>query len=400
MLRKAILFLFFISLSAFVFAEQITSSNYQTFIGKKIQFTDTLSKGQNYRIARKKFSSKKYARKIFTIEDIKLDKKENIILFLTTTLDNKKEKKFKLKTHTNKVELENISVLWPPKPQKTIPQRLHNKSSLKTKPRTAHKVIQPTASFSTFHNVTNDSTDTNWSLFWLALLFFVIITVLINKTSKRHKLLKEVENLYQIEDLEEATPVLRGEPSERNLFFKLRNAQFPAGNIFHDLYIPLGDKRFSQIDLILLTDIGLIVFEVKDYSGWIFGNGRQQKWTQVLNYGKEKHRFYNPILQNTQHIKRLKSYLGQNIPCFSMIVFYGNCELKDVSLIPQNTYITTQYSVLSAIENILKTAAPISYSPHTISLLQNAVHNGTNMELRQKHINNIHDMLGDDRIFR
>ena len=140
MLRKAILFLFFISLSAFVFAEQITSSNYQTFIGKKIQFTDTLSKGQNYRIARKKFSSKKYARKIFTIEDIKLDKKENKILFLTTTLDNKKEKKFKLKTHTNKVELENISVLWPPKPQKAIPQRLHNKSSLKTKPRTAHKI--------------------------------------------------------------------------------------------------------------------------------------------------------------------------------------------------------------------------------------------------------------------
>lgn len=400
MLRKAILFLFFISLSAFVFAEQITSSNYQTFIGKKIQFTATLSKGQNYRIARKKFSSKKYARKIFTIEDIKLDKKENIILFLTTTLDNKKEKKFKLKTHTNKVELENISVLWPPKAKTIILKNSPRTSSLKEKPRTVQKSVQPRESFYENHYVVNDDADINVSWIWILLPLFLILVVLFKQINRRQNLLKEVDDVYQIEDLEELTPILRGEPSERDLFFRLRNAQFSAENIFPDLYIPLGNKRFSQIDLVLLTEVGLIVFEVKDYSGWIFGNGRQPKWTQVLNYGKEKYRFYNPILQNTQHIKRLKSYLGQNIPCFSMIVFYGNCELKDVSLIPQNTYITTQYSVLSAIENILKTAAPISYSPHTISLLQNAVHNGTNMELRQKHINNIHDMLGDDRIFR
>ena len=48
MLRKAILFLFFISLSAFVFAEQITSSNYQTFIGKKIQYTELFPYTKGY----------------------------------------------------------------------------------------------------------------------------------------------------------------------------------------------------------------------------------------------------------------------------------------------------------------------------------------------------------------
>lgn len=400
MLRKAILFLFFISLSALVFAEQITSSNYQTFIGKKIQFTATLSKGQNYRIARKKFSSKKYARKIFTIEDIKLDKKENIILFLTTTLDNKKEKKFKLKTHTNKVELENISILWPSQPKTIIPKNSPSTSSLKEKPRTVHKSVQPRESFYENHYVVNDDMNINMSWIWILFPPFLILVVLFKHINRRQNFLKEVDDVYQIEDLEEATPILRGEPSERDLFFRLRKAQFSAENIFPDLYIPLGNKRFSQIDLVLLTEVGLIVFEVKDYSGWIFGNGRQQKWTQVLNFGKEKHRFYNPILQNAQHIKHLKSYLGQNIPCFSIIVFYGNCKLKDISFIPTNTYIATPHSVFSAIENILKTGSHILHIPYTVSLLQNAVHNGTKPEVRKKHINNIHDMLGSDRIFR
>lgn len=400
MLKKAILFLCFLLSSLSVFAEQITPYNYQTFIRKKIQFTETLPRNQHYKIAHKKFNPKKYAGKIFTIENIILDRKGNLILFLTTTLNNKKEKKFKLKTNTNNIKLENISVLWPPKAKTIMPKNSPSASSLKEKPRTVQKSVQPRESFSENHYVVNDDTDINVSWIWILLPLFLILVVLFKQTNRRQNLLKEVDDVYQIENLEELAPILRGEPSERDLFFRLRNAQFSAENIFPDLYIPLGNKRFSQIDLVLLTEVGLIVFEVKDYSGWIFGNGRQQKWTQVLNFGKEKHRFYNPILQNAQHIKHLKSYLGQNIPCFSIIIFYGNCKLKDISFIPTNTYIATPHSVVSAIENILKTGSHILHVPYTVSLLQNAVHNGTNPEVRKKHINNIHDMLGSDRIFR
>ncbi len=400
MLKKVIFSLFLLSLGLFLFAGPINSTNYKTFIGKKIKFENAIQKDQNYKIARKKFSAPKYAGKTFIIEDIKLDKKENIILFLTTTLDNKKEKKFKIKTKTNDVEFENISVLWPPKPKNITPPSSRNQLSLKTKPHTVQKVVQPPNSFTASHNITNDSANTNLSLFWIFLFLFPIVVVFFKQVNKRQKFLKEIDDIYQIEDPEETTPIARGDPSERDLFFRLRKAQFSAENIFHDLYIPLGNKRFSQIDLVLLTEVGLIVFEVKDYSGWIFGNGRQQKWTQVLNFGKEKHRFYNPILQNTQHIKHLKSYLGQNIPCFSIIVFYGNCELKDISFISTNTYIATPNSVLSAIENILKSSAHIMHVPYAVPLLQNAVHNGTSTEIRNKHINNIHDMLGDDRVFR
>ena len=46
--------------------------------------------------------------------------------------------------------------------------------------------------------------------------------------------------------------------------------------IFHDLYVEKHKGHFSQIDLVVVTEVGIIVFEVKDYSGWIFG-----KWESI-----------------------------------------------------------------------------------------------------------------------
>ena len=102
--------------------------------------------------------------------------------------------------------------------------------------------------------------------------------------------------------LKTATKPNRGTWSERDLVLKLLKYGIPAEAIFHDLYLPKYNATFSQIDLVVVTEVGIIVFEVKDYSGWIFGNGRYSQWTQVLAYGKEKYRFYNPIMQNNKHI--------------------------------------------------------------------------------------------------
>ena len=74
-------------------------------------------------------------------------------------------------------------------------------------------------------------------------------------------------------------------------------------------------------------------------SGMIFGSGNQNYWTQVLAGGREKHRFYNPILQNSGHINALKSRVRSmaNIPFHSVVIFYGNCELQDIDHIPADT---------------------------------------------------------------
>ena len=117
--------------------------------------------------------------------------------------------------------------------------------------------------------------------------------------------------------LDEITSQDRGTPAEHKLISALLDYGIPPKAIFHDLYVKNGKYGFSQIDVAVATRVGIIVFEIKDYSGWIFGKGQQNQWTQVLTYGFRykrinKYRFYNPILQNESHIPQ-SSILGTNI---------------------------------------------------------------------------------------
>ena len=95
-----------------------------------------------------------------------------------------------------------------------------------------------------------------------------------------------------------------------------------------NVYLPKGDGTTTEIDLIMISDTGIYVFESKNYSGWIFGDEDSRNWTQSLKGGK-KYRFYNPIWQNKKHISHLKNHLGLGSEVFrSYIIFSERCELK------------------------------------------------------------------------
>ena len=87
----------------------------------------------------------------------------------------------------------------------------------------------------------------------------------------------------------------RGTRAERRLVVRMLGKGVHPKAIFHDLYLQKKSGEFSQIDIVVATPQGLLAIEVKDYSGWLFGNEKQKYWTQILNHGKEKHRFYRDI---------------------------------------------------------------------------------------------------------
>ena len=97
--------------------------------------------------------------------------------------------------------------------------------------------------------------------------------------------------------IEQVTPITRGEWSERRVVLKLLKAGINPKAIFHDLYIQKPNGTYTQVDVAVATKVGLIVFEVKDYSGWIFGNEKYKMWTQSLPQGKgrpaKKEKFLN-----------------------------------------------------------------------------------------------------------
>lgn len=202
--------------------------------------------------------------------------------------------------------------------------------------------------------------------------------------------------------IQSVTSLSRGTASEQHLILTLLKSGIHPQAIFHDLYIAKNDGKFSQIDLVVATRVGIIVFEVKDFSGWIYGKGNQTKWTQVLAYGNEKYRFYNPFMQNNTHIKQLHQKLKENVPFYSVIVFYGNSELQDISFIPKGTFVTKWYRVVEVVNTIIQENPLASYKDKhkVVEILKDAVTNGNMLETEIQHVENIKDMLGTDRIFQ
>ena len=203
--------------------------------------------------------------------------------------------------------------------------------------------------------------------------------------------------------LQSVTSVDRGTSSERRLVVRLLRGGMPAVTIFHDLYVDKRWNRYSQIDLAIVTRVGIFVIEVKHYSGWIFGRGTDRQWTQVLNYGKEKYRFYNPVKQNEGHIAALSQQLSRYgyIPFYSVIVFCGDCQLRNVSFIPEGVFITGPYRVMDVINAVVAGSPPAHYTDKLglIETLRQYVRNGDDERIRIRHVENIKDMLGTERIF-
>lgn len=239
------------------------------------------------------------------------------------------------------------------------------------------------------------------------IVVIIAIIVIVSKTRKNNTRNEyhvggSVSNSYY-NTLHEVTTEDRGTDFERDLIVYLLKHGISPKVVFHDLYVPTSNGKHAQIDLVVVTSQGIIVIEVKDYGGWIFGTGNQQKWTQVLAYGREKYRFYNPILQNANHINALKrqSLQFSKLPYFSVIVFSNHCELKELSIIPKDTFVTKGCRILEVINHIKENYPKANYTNkyEVINILQKAVNNGTSVETQRHHIEDIQDMLGTDRVF-
>jgi hypothetical protein len=71
----------------------------------------------------------------------------------------------------------------------------------------------------------------------------------------------------------------------------------------------------------------VFIIETKHYTGWILGNPRDNKWTQVIY--RTKSRFQNPLHQNYGHIKTVQALFKLPESAFiGVVVFTGNAELR------------------------------------------------------------------------
>ncbi len=97
--------------------------------------------------------------------------------------------------------------------------------------------------------------------------------------------------------------------------------------ILMNLQIPTSYGKTTEIDLLLIHETGLYVFEIKHYKGTIYGKSQEARWTQYFRTAAN-HSFKNPVQQNQYHIRALQAKFPQ-LPIYSYIVFTNSeCDLR------------------------------------------------------------------------
>lgn len=106
-------------------------------------------------------------------------------------------------------------------------------------------------------------------------------------------------------------------------------------------------------------------------------------------------------MQNRKHIIDLKGQLKQfeTVPFYSIIVFYGNCALKGISNVPEETFIIYAKTVKESLDALLNSRETARYSNklEVVRVLKEAVENGGSKDVQLQHIQHIRKMLGKAR---
>ena len=174
----------------------------------------------------------------------------------------------------------------------------------------------------------------------------------------------------------------KGYFGEYLLFCELYKSMTGNGKILMNLNVPTENSKTTEIDLVLIHETGLYVFEIKHYKGTIYGKDTDAIWTQYFRTVKNN-TFKNPIEQNKYHIQALKKLFPET-PIHSCVVFTNDdcdirvtnsneeidiCELRNISGTLEYRFAknTNKYS-MSDIDNIFEKLSTYSQMKEPITI--------------------------------
>ncbi|MCH7898452.1 MAG: NERD domain-containing protein [Proteobacteria bacterium] len=93
----------------------------------------------------------------------------------------------------------------------------------------------------------------------------------------------------------------------------------------HDLVIPNGDDGEILIDQLLLTSQGLLVLELKDVDGAVFGSDKMEDWTVISE--QRRYTFPNPQHALYDRIAAVRQIVRQ-VPVAGRVLFLDGAEFS------------------------------------------------------------------------
>lgn len=194
-----------------------------------------------------------------------------------------------------------------------------------------------------------------------------------------------------------ATITDKGRNGEYRIFKQLKYLEKQGAKFLFNVYFPKENGETTESDVILIIPRGFIVFESKNYSGWIFGDEKYKMWTQTLPQGKgrpaHKEKFFNPIMQNNLHIKYLKSVVGDNYSMQSIIAFSERCTLKKASVYSPDIQVVKRNNIEFAVKNAINNMSQNAISDEEITRLYELLYpySQVSEEVKLQHIQSINN---------
>jgi len=149
----------------------------------------------------------------------------------------------------------------------------------------------------------------------------------------------------------------KGKLGEYEIYRSLKDYEKEGCRFLFNVYLPKTNGKTVELDVLMISPVGVFVFESKNYSGWIFGNDNQKNWTQVLPTGigeSHKDHFYNPVWQNRTHCCILKQYLPQDIVIHSVVLFSDRCTFKNVTVNANDVVVAHHCEVQEIVNSVVE----------------------------------------------
>ncbi|MCR5029340.1 MAG: NERD domain-containing protein [Fibrobacter sp.] len=168
--------------------------------------------------------------------------------------------------------------------------------------------------------------------------------------------------------------------------------------LLRNVYLPKGNGETSEIDLLLLHETGMYVFESKNVSGAIYGDDSHPQWIVYKRNGDQE-RMTNPVRQNEGHIKYLLQFLGQDpwaSRVYNVVVFGAKSNIKQV---PQTRTFTSIHTIrtLPGDLSLMLQNGKNFYSPETVDALYDKIQPYVHMvddDVTQTHIEQVSRRFG------
>lgn len=222
----------------------------------------------------------------------------------------------------------------------------------------------------------------------------IIITFCIVNYKKKNQEFKQSE--YYNDSKQSYFEILKdkGKYGEYLTYDCLKKSRDNDTKFLFNLYLPKLDGTTTEIDLVMITKKAIFVFESKNYSGWIYGDESQYKWCQILPSGKGRSRkefFYNPIMQNAGHINTLKSFVKDQVPIYSVIVFSERCKLKKIDIKSNNVRVTHRSGLQRTVDEICNGIVSDSLNADEILRIYDDLYFYTQVcdQIKADHVNDV-----------